>query len=68
VTQAYLVEGKNRVRVYDPEGSPPEGFIPVSPTLEDAYLVFMQRPTPRPRRAAEVSGQELAASGAEVAR
>jgi ABC-type multidrug transport system ATPase subunit len=68
VTQAYLVEGKNRVRVYDPEGSPPEGFIPVSPTLEDAYLVFMQRPNPRLRRAGEVSGQEWAASGAEVAR
>ncbi len=27
VTQAYLVEGRNRVRVYEPEGSPPPGFV-----------------------------------------
>ena len=26
VTQAYLVEGRNRVRVYQPEGDPPPGF------------------------------------------
>ena len=26
VTQAYLVEGRNRVRVYQPEGEPPAGF------------------------------------------
>ena len=42
VTQAYLVEGRNRVRVYEPEGSPPEGFAPVAPTLEDAYLVSIK--------------------------
>ena len=42
VTQAYLVEGHNRVRVYDPDGDPPLGFQPVTPTLEDAYLVLMQ--------------------------
>jgi ABC-type multidrug transport system ATPase subunit len=42
VTQSYLVEGKNRVRVYEPEGEAPEGFVPVTPTLEDAYLVLMQ--------------------------
>ncbi len=42
VTQAYLVEGRNRVRVYQPEGSPPEGFAAVAPTLEDAYLVADQ--------------------------
>jgi ABC-2 type transport system ATP-binding protein len=42
VTQAILVEGKNRVRVYDPEGRAPEGFTRVSPTLEDAYLVMMR--------------------------
>jgi ABC-2 type transport system ATP-binding protein len=42
VTQAILVEGKNRVRVYEREGAPPEGFAPVSPTLEDAYLVMMR--------------------------
>jgi len=42
VTQAILVEGKNRVRVYSPGGSPPEGFEPVPATLEDAYLVLMR--------------------------
>ena len=29
VTQAYLVEGHNRVRVYQPDGCPPPGFAPV---------------------------------------
>lgn len=47
VTQAYLVEGHNRVRVYEPEGDPPSGFVPVPPTLEDAYLVLMRGRTPR---------------------
>jgi ABC-2 type transport system ATP-binding protein len=43
VTQAYLVEGRwNRVRVYEPEGSPPAGFAPVASTLEDAYLVSIK--------------------------
>jgi ABC-2 type transport system ATP-binding protein len=42
VTQAYLVEGRNRARVYDPEGDAPPGFLPVTPTLEDAYLVMMR--------------------------
>src|SRR5271163_1529048 len=42
VTQAYLVEGRNRVRVYQPEGRPPEGFVGVAPTLEDAYLVAIK--------------------------
>jgi ABC-2 type transport system ATP-binding protein len=42
VTQAYLVEGRNRVRVYQPEGDPPEGFVEVAPTLEDAYLVAIK--------------------------
>jgi ABC-type multidrug transport system ATPase subunit len=41
VTEAILVEGRNRVRVYEPEASPPRGFVPVPPTLEDAYLVMM---------------------------
>jgi ABC-2 type transport system ATP-binding protein len=43
VTQAVLVEGKNRVRVYETSGDPPAGFIPVAPTLEDAYLVMMRK-------------------------
>jgi ABC-type multidrug transport system ATPase subunit len=40
--QAYLVEGRNRVRVYQPQGSPPPGFLPVAATLEDAYLVLIK--------------------------
>jgi ABC-type multidrug transport system ATPase subunit len=42
ITQAYLVEGINRVRIYQPEGNVPEGFVPVQPTLEDAYLVLIK--------------------------
>lgn len=42
VTQALLVEGMNRARVYEPKGSPPAGFAPVAVTLEDAYLVLMR--------------------------
>src|SRR4029077_20738088 len=42
VTQAILVEGQNRVRIYDPTGEPPAGFEPVPATLEDAYLLLMQ--------------------------
>ena len=49
VTQAYLVEGRNRVRVYQPDGQPPEGFVGVAPTLEDAYMVAIK--TGRLRRA-----------------
>jgi ABC-2 type transport system ATP-binding protein len=42
VTQAYLVEGRNRVRVYQPVGDPPPGFTFVVPTLEDAYLLLIK--------------------------
>ena len=42
VTQELLVEGSHRVRVYDPSGETPQGFGPVAPTLEDAYLVLMR--------------------------
>jgi ABC-2 type transport system ATP-binding protein len=42
VTQAVLFEGKNRVRVYETNGSPPSGFAAAVPTLEDAYLLTMQ--------------------------
>src|SRR2546425_3577399 len=42
VTQAILVEGQNCVRIYEPDGEPPDGFEPVAPTLEDAYLVMMK--------------------------
>jgi ABC-type multidrug transport system ATPase subunit len=42
ITQAILVEGRNRVRIYEPSGAPPPGFEPVPATLEDAYLLLMQ--------------------------
>ena len=42
VTQAILVEGKNQVRVFEPEGRAPEGFVRVEPSLEDAYFVLMR--------------------------
>jgi ABC-type multidrug transport system ATPase subunit len=42
VTQALLVEGKNRARIYEPSGTPPIGFVPAPVTLEDAYLVLMR--------------------------
>ena len=40
ITQAVLIEGRNRVRVHLPGGPPPEGFEPVAPSLEDAYLLL----------------------------
>jgi ABC-type multidrug transport system ATPase subunit len=42
ITQAFLVEGRNRVRFYQPAGKPPEHFEPVKPSLEDAYLVLIK--------------------------
>ena len=42
IIQSVLVEGKNRVRVYQPDGTAPFGFEPVVATLEDAYLLLMQ--------------------------
>ncbi len=42
VTQAILVEGRNQVRVYEPDGRAPAGFVPVEPNLEDAYFVLMR--------------------------
>jgi ABC-2 type transport system ATP-binding protein len=46
ITQAYLVEGEYRVRVHEPEGAPPKWFVPVTSTLEDAYLVLMRGQQP----------------------
>lgn len=43
VTQALLVEGKNRARIFEPSGMPPAGFLPAPATLEDAYLVLMRQ-------------------------
>ena len=40
VTQAHLVEGRNRVRLHLPAGAAPPGFAAALPTLEDAYLVL----------------------------
>ena len=42
VTQAVLVEGRNRVRIFEESGSCPEGFEPVVETLEDAYFLLMR--------------------------
>jgi len=42
VTQAVLVEGRNRVRIHEPTRQAPAGFEPAVPTLEDAYFVLMQ--------------------------
>ncbi|MCZ6835338.1 MAG: ABC transporter ATP-binding protein [Planctomycetota bacterium] len=61
VTQAILVEGKNRVRVYEPNGNPPSGFELITPTLEDAYLLMMKNgslansPAPQPLEAGGVA-------------
>lgn len=52
VTQSLLVEGKNRVRIYEPAGKAPPGFSAVAPTLEDAYLVTMHRHGPPDERIA----------------
>ena len=45
ITQAILIEGRNQVRVHLPpeeaaQGAVPDGFEPVPPTLEDAYLLL----------------------------
>ena len=55
VTQALLVEGRCRVRIYLPGEAAPEGFAVSEPSVEDAYLALMRtgqdilpevRPTP----------------------
>ena len=43
VTQAYLVEGRHRVRVHAPQHDVPAHFESVAPTLEDAYMLLTQR-------------------------
>jgi ABC-2 type transport system ATP-binding protein len=42
VTQSILVEGKNQVRIFEPSGNTPPGFVAVEPNLEDAYFVLMR--------------------------
>jgi ABC-type multidrug transport system ATPase subunit len=56
VTSALLYDGRQRVRVYQPDGDPPAGFAPATPTLEDAYFVLMQS------RAALALGAEVGAA------
>lgn len=56
VTQALLVEGRNRARIYEPSGKPPAGFTPAPVTLEDAYLVLM--------RLGALPGHDMAGAGA----
>jgi ABC-type multidrug transport system ATPase subunit len=41
VVQSVLFEGKNRVRIFEPDAAPPPGFEAVPATLEDAYLLLM---------------------------
>ncbi|MCA0375269.1 MAG: ATP-binding cassette domain-containing protein [Gemmatimonadetes bacterium] len=43
VTQSFLVEGRQRVRVHAPTHAVPDHFTPVAPTLEDAYMLLTQR-------------------------
>ena len=45
VTQAILVAGENRARIYVPEGEPPAGFQPVRANLEDAYMHLVNGPS-----------------------
>lgn len=64
VTQAILVEGRNRVRVHQTAANPPAGFVPVAATLEDAYLVLMREAEMRADTAgAAGSGTTGAGSG-----
>ena len=56
MTQAYLVEGRNLVRLYVPNGLPPAGFSPTRPTLEDAYLVLMYVAETQDAPAAQAEG------------
>ena len=61
MTQSYLFEGRNRVRVYEPDDAPRPGFVPVAPTLEDAYLVLMRGRLPHFAR--ESSADHAAVAG-----
>ena len=40
VTQSILVEGRHQLRLFEPDGGAPDGFLPVEPSLEDAYFVL----------------------------
>lgn len=62
VTQAILFEGRNRVRIFDPEGQPPEGFSPALPTMEDAYFMLMRGDLGSAAKVGVASGSEGASS------
>ena len=66
VTQAVLVEGRHRVRVWAPAGSAPEGFERVAPTLEDAYLVLMRAGPPVETGTNGAQAPAVAAAGAPL--
>lgn len=67
VTQALLVEGRNRARVFEPSGVPPAGFAPAPATLEDAYLVLMRLgQLPNPDGAAPARPGRVAGTNASV--
>ncbi len=42
VIHSLLFEGRNRVRIYQPRGAPPEGFTAAEATLEDAYVAAVR--------------------------
>ncbi len=42
VTQALLVEGRQKVRIYAEDRQVPVGFEPVQPSLEDVYLLMIR--------------------------
>ncbi len=59
VLQTLLYEGKNRARIFEPDGREPAGFHPVEASLEDAYLatvqlgdVIFRRTVPAPKNGA----------------
>ena len=68
VIQSVLVEGKNRVRVYQPDGAPPAGFEPAQANLEDAYLLLMQDSAQAPRVAGGGPGARRGRSALSLAR
>jgi len=58
VTQAMLVEGRHRARLFVRDGAAPQGFTPVPATLEDFYLALMREALPAH---GVVGGAEVAA-------
>ncbi|MDP9120172.1 MAG: ABC transporter ATP-binding protein [Acidobacteriota bacterium] len=67
VTQSILVEGRNRVRIYEPTGQPPDGFEPVSATLEDAYMLAVHQEGETAAISSETTLMPVAAEQAAVA-